>query len=1039
MNDSPNRDVAIFTEGVQLPADERAAYLARACGGDAELRQKVEALLHTYDHVGDFLEASSQKASIEARVESSTGEQAGDRIGRYKLLQQIGEGGWGVVFMAEQDEPVRRKVALKIVKPGMDTKNVIARFEAERQALALMNHPNIAQVLDAGATENGRPYFVMELVRGAKITDYCDQHSLTTEDRLKLFIQVCNAVQHAHQKGIIHRDIKPSNILVTASGEAKPLPKVIDFGIAKATTSLRLTDKTMFTAFEMLIGTPAYMSPEQAALTSLDVDTRTDIYSLGVLLYELLTGSTPFDTKELLKSGLDEIRRVIREEDPARPSTRLSRMQEESLTVVAQHRGSEPPRLIRAIRGDLDWIAMKAMEKDRTRRYQTANALALDVKRLLENEAVSARPPSRLYKFQKTMQRNKLLFLGISVIAVLLVTSLIILVTLLEKERQARQKSEQVTQILEDMLRSAGPSVAQGRDTRMLRDILDRTAERISTELHNQSGVEGQLCSVMAKAYLDLCCYESAAKMDRVALADEQELYGPKSAEVAASRYNLGMALLRDGHLSEAEKEHLEALSLREHLFGTNNADVAASLDGLGSTYRDEWRLTEADPLIRRALEIRRQLFPGNTEEVADSLQSLCRLLGNERRWPEAETNALLFLDMSRHLPGRDDMVAEALHDLALAAGFNGKLDLQAKAEKEAFNIKEKLLPEDHPYLVKSIANLGEVLRLQGNSIEAHAVLLGVISIQSKLLGKDYPDTLSSLGSLGQLLEGEGHWAEAEAVHRDALALWRQRAGDQDPGTLWELGELARDLFAQKKYGEAEQLLDEALTPAFVKEPASAGVLTERVDFMGRQGRWQEAAANAALILKYQPTDHYRYHILAGLLAITRNRADYERLCQRILPLFTNTSNPYIAERVADDCLLLPDSGADLQAVDKLADIAVTCTNDANAIPYFQACKALSEYRQGNFLEAAEWAAKSLNTSQNFAEAKGCAVLAMADWRLGKKTEARTMLAKGNALAPRLSPTNAAADLGGSWVAWLIARISLDEAGQLIPLDAETK
>src|SRR5580658_3766333 len=292
MNDPPKRDVTIFTEAVHLPAHERGAYLDRACGGDAKLRQEVEALLQTHAGVGDFLEQSPQKVTPQTRLGASAGEKPGDHIGRFKLLEQIGEGGCGVVYMAEQEEPVRRRVALKLIKPGMDTKSVIARFEAERQALALMDHPHIAKVLDAGATESGRPYFVMELVQGIKITEYCDQNSLPTRERLKLFIQVCNAVQHAHQKGIIHRDIKPSNILVTTSAEGKPLPKVIDFGIAKATTGLRLTDKTLFTAFEMLIGTPAYMSPEQAALTSADVDTRTDIYSLGVLLYELLTGST---------------------------------------------------------------------------------------------------------------------------------------------------------------------------------------------------------------------------------------------------------------------------------------------------------------------------------------------------------------------------------------------------------------------------------------------------------------------------------------------------------------------------------------------------------------------------------------------------------------------------------------------------------------------------------------------------------------------------------------------------------------------------
>src|SRR5271156_3950759 len=331
MNGEPERVLAVFTEALPLPAAERSGFLDRACAGDDELRRRVEGLLRSLEKAGDFLGEAAAGVPTGAGHEITAGEKPGDQIGPYKLLQQIGEGGCGVVFMAEQEAPVRRQVAVKVVKPGMDSKNVIARFEAERQALALMDHPNIAHVFDAGATASGRPYFVMELIRGIKITDYCDQNSLTTIQRLDLFIQICNAVQHAHQKGIIHRDIKPSNILVSTSTDGKPLPKVIDFGIAKATTGQRLTDNTVFTAFEMLIGTPAYMSPEQAALTSVDVDTRSDIYSLGVLLYELLTGTTPFDTQELLKVGLDEVRRVIQTQEPVRPSTRLSTMLEAEL------------------------------------------------------------------------------------------------------------------------------------------------------------------------------------------------------------------------------------------------------------------------------------------------------------------------------------------------------------------------------------------------------------------------------------------------------------------------------------------------------------------------------------------------------------------------------------------------------------------------------------------------------------------------------------------------------------------------------------
>jgi len=408
MSDAPHLEAAILSAALELSPPERAAYLDQACAGDAALRQQVEALLRAHEQAEDFLKGPPAGFALKGTVllEILPTEKTGDKIGRYKLLQPIGEGGCGVVYMAEQEEPVRRRVALKVIKLGMDTKSVIARFEAERQALAMMDHPNIAKVLDAGATDAGRPFFVMELVRGIKITEFCDESKLSTEDRLKLFIQVCQAIQHAHQKGVIHRDIKPSNILVTIN-DGVPVPKVIDFGIAKATAG-RLTDQTLFTAFEQFIGTPAYMSPEQAVMTSLDIDTRSDIYSLGVLLYELLTGHTPFDAKELLAAGLDEMRRTIREQEPPRPSTRLSTMTAAALTTTAKQRHTDAPKLVHLLRGDVDWIVMKCLEKDRARRYETANGLAADVQRHLANEPVVARPRSTAYKIQKAWQRNKL-------------------------------------------------------------------------------------------------------------------------------------------------------------------------------------------------------------------------------------------------------------------------------------------------------------------------------------------------------------------------------------------------------------------------------------------------------------------------------------------------------------------------------------------------------------------------------------------------------------------------------------------------------
>lgn len=431
----------LFLEALERPtSEERAAFLEKACVGDPSLRAAVAALLanHKADSFLETpaIESPSAAASEDARSDTITlviiGEKPGDQIGHYKLLQQIGEGGVGVVFMAEQESPVRRRVALKVLKPGMDTKSVIARFESERQALALMDHPNIAKVLDAGSTDKGRPFFVMELVRGVRITEYCDQNRLPTRERLTLFIHVCQAIQHAHQKGIIHRDIKPSNILVTLH-DGVPVPKVIDFGIAKAVDQ-RLTDKTFFTEFQSFIGTPAYVSPEQAEMSGLDIDTRTDIYSLGVLLYEMLTGRTPFDAQALVSSGLDGMRRTIREEEPTPPSTRLRMFPEAEQTTTAQRQQAEPAKLASVLRGDLDWIVLKALEKDRTRRYATANDLAQDIRRYLDNEPVLARSPSATYRFQKLVRRNKLAFAAAgAVAAALLIGSVIATWQFIEK------------------------------------------------------------------------------------------------------------------------------------------------------------------------------------------------------------------------------------------------------------------------------------------------------------------------------------------------------------------------------------------------------------------------------------------------------------------------------------------------------------------------------------------------------------------------------------------------------------------------------
>ncbi|MBL9135056.1 MAG: protein kinase [Verrucomicrobiales bacterium] len=499
----PSREESLFEQCLALSASERQALLDHACMGQPELRQAVEELLAAHELDDQRFDTAALTlpriglgdSSTEEAVLGVAGPRAGDWIGRYRLLEQIGEGGCGIVYLAEQREPVQRRVALKVLKPGMDTKSVVARFEAERQALALMDHPNIARVLDGGATSAGHPYFVMELVRGSPITEYCDRESLSPKQRIDLFIQVCGAVQHAHQKGIIHRDLKPSNVLVAVL-DGQPIPKVIDFGIAKATQG-RLTDQTLFTAFHQFMGTPAYMSPEQAGLDGTDVDTRSDIYSLGVLLYELLTGSPPFDPKDLLSSGFDAMRRRIREEEPPRPSKRLSTLVGAQIDRTAKSRSLAPPRLIRVVRGDLDWIVMKCLEKDRNRRYLTTNGLATDLTRHLAMDPVSARPPSAWYLCVRMVRRHRLAFAAALAVVISLILGILAAMAQARRAEHARAETARALEKLErESLRGAElfkmsqdwRSLTYGLAHRIDKTTLSNLANEFETRFVNTSG-----------------------------------------------------------------------------------------------------------------------------------------------------------------------------------------------------------------------------------------------------------------------------------------------------------------------------------------------------------------------------------------------------------------------------------------------------------------------------------------------------------------------------------------------------------------------
>jgi serine/threonine protein kinase len=700
----------IFNNALEL--DDLAAsarYVKEACANDAALCARVEKLLQAHGEAGGFLPPGDPAQVVTAPV-SPMMEKSGDVIGRYKLLEQIGEGGCGIVYMAEQEEPVRRRVALKVIKLGMDTKQVVARFEAERQALAMMDHPNIARVLDAGSTFSGRPYFVMELVRGMKITEFCDRKKLSTEERLKLFIQVCQAVQHAHQKGIIHRDLKPSNILVTIVDGA-PVPKVIDFGIAKATSNQPLTDKTLFTAFEQFIGTPAYMSPEQAEMSGVDVDTRTDLYSLGVVLYELLTGKTPFDAEELVRAGIDQIRRTIREQEPPKPSTRLHTLAHPDLTTTAQARRTDEHKLLQSVSGDLDWIVMKCLEKERSRRYETVNGLATDIQRHLNNEPVTARPPSHLYRFQKLACRNKLAFVAAGLVSTALVLGITMstwqtvratraekksaaALTLVSAERDAkelaRQDAEAISKFLTEVFQSPDPT-RDGR-TITVAQTLDKATKKLETDLADQPGRRAKLQATLANTYASLSIWGEATRLRKKVRDYYVATFGPEHPDTLTAMFNLA-ASRRNENLPLME----EVLTLRRKVLGPEHPDTLLTMSSLAVFYNADDRSDEAIKLAEQALALHR------------------KVLGPEHQ------NTFV-----------------ALYKLAYCYGGAGRFEEAIKLLHEVLTHQRKTLGPKHPATLFTMWNLGDFLRKAGRQAEGIEMMEASVKVRLEVQGKEH-------------------------------------------------------------------------------------------------------------------------------------------------------------------------------------------------------------------------------------------------------------------------------------------------------------
>jgi tetratricopeptide (TPR) repeat protein len=864
----------LFEAALDLPPENRAAYLDGVCGGDAALRQRLEGLLSKHGRAGSFLEepALSALATVDERPLS---ERPGTLIGPYKLLEQIGEGGFGVVFLAEQQAPLRRKVALKVLKPGMDTRQVIARFEAERQALALMDHPNIARVLDGGETAGGRPYFIMELVRGIPITEFCNENQLTIRERLGLFVSVCHAIQHAHQKGIIHRDLKPSNVLVTLQ-EGEPLAKVIDFGIAKA-LGQQLTDKTIFTGFAQLVGTPLYMSPEQAGLSGLDIDTRTDIYSLGVLLYELFTGTTPFDKERFKEAGYDEIRRIIREEEPPRPSTRISTLGQAATTISTQCK-SDPKRLSQLFRGELDWIAMKALEKDRNRRYETPSAFAADVQHYLHDEPVLACPPSAWYRLRKFARRKKTA-LAMAACVLLALAGAAGVMGWAIRDRAARQVALEI---------EAQGALKEAKDYRDQDDLLRATAAaRRAAALLGQAGGSAEIRERAQQLLTDL---QFLADVEEARLQQAEVKDGHFDRDAAAVRL---AAAFRNYGLPVLDREPEE---LAERLAGSEIArQLVSALDHWAWCMPNDADRDRLLAVARRADRdpLRQQIREATANDDGPALQRLAQdpktldepattliLLGRSLAKSDLPKAVDLLWSAQQRRPGDfwiNQNLASSLREIRPA-----RLDDAIRFNSVAVGLRPQS-PGAHQ-------NLGIALEDKGRLDEA------VVEYREAIrLKKDYTQARFQLGSA---LEKQGKLAEAEAVDRETIQLkldnanYHKRRGDalRDKGKLDDaISEYREAIRLEQDSPEVHTNLGLALHDKGRLDDAIAAfrqALGSKKDFseaykahgnlgysLGVKGQLDEAIAECRKAIQLKPDLAPAYNNLGTLLC--RHKQDY--------------------------------------------------------------------------------------------------------------------------------------------------------------------
>ncbi len=727
-------------------------------------------------------------------------------VGPYQLRQLIGEGGMGEVWLAEQTEPVRRRVALKLIKTGMDTREVVARFESERQALALMDHPAIAKVFDAGSTAEGRPYFVMEYVAGMPITSYCDRHKLSTRRRLELFILVCEGVQHAHQKAIIHRDLKPSNILVTEV-DGRPAPRIIDFGVAKA-TSVRLNADTMYTRVGAMIGTLGYMSPEQADSGGEDIDTRSDVYSLGVVLYELLSGTLPFDFRRL---AYDEVLRCLREQDAPHPSTRLRTSGDSA--VAAKNRSVDPPTLASQLRGDPDAISLKALEKDRSRRYATPSDLAADIARYLRNEPVLAHAPSVAYRARKYIRRHRLGVALAGLLTVLLLTFALAQTIELQRIRRERDRADRITEFMASMFKVSDPSQSRGNSV-TAREILDKSSNQIETGLGQDSQVRSQLMQVMAQTYQNLGLYGRAHALSERVLEERRRTLGSSDPKTLESMTRLGFVLFKEGRDDEAERMDREAIELEGRILGQEAPLTLQTKDDLAIVLLRQAHFTEVEKLERDLIDIKtRKLGPEN-EQTLRSRDNLASALAGQSRFAEAVQEFRQVLDLERRTEGADDpRTLASMQNLANALQEEGKYAESEKLYRETLAIEERVLGPEHPDTLSTMSTLGNTIRLAGDrNTEAEALFRKSLEIEQRVLGPDHPWTMETKEGLANVLAAEHHYTDAEQLHRQILTTRLRTLGPDNTDTLLSQYNIAEVLDHEGEYGEAEALIRDTLT-----------------------------------------------------------------------------------------------------------------------------------------------------------------------------------------------------------------------------------